>query len=298
LRTFTAHHDGIDLAYQRFGSRGDPLLLIMGIGAEMLYWHDDFCNALVERGFRTARFDNRDAGESTHLDWAGTPSWRRARRHPETAPYRLEDMGDDAAAVLDALGWPSAHIVGHSMGGLIAQMLAIRHRDRVRSLTSISSTPSPDICRPRVTTILRLMCANPADFIGLRPRGPNEAGDRLIRGHRVIGSPGYPVDEAWLRHIAQVRYARGYDPAARARQEAAAWASGDLRTALAALHVPTVVLHGQADPFVLPDGGIATAAAIGDATFVLLPGMGHDLPKALWPCIIDHMRAVANKRCG
>jgi pimeloyl-ACP methyl ester carboxylesterase len=141
MQTFTAHHDGIEIAYQRFGSTGDPLLLIMGIGADMLYWHDDFCKALVDAGFQVTRFDNRDSGESTHLDQAGTPNTRQVRRHPDTAPYRLEDMADDATAVLDALGWPKAHIAGHSMGGMIAQALALRHPDRVRSLTCISSTP-------------------------------------------------------------------------------------------------------------------------------------------------------------
>jgi pimeloyl-ACP methyl ester carboxylesterase len=267
----------------------------MGIGAEMLYWHDDFCTALVQQGFQLARFDNRDSGESTRLNWAGTPNCRRVRRAPETAPYRLEDMADDASAVLDALGWPSAHIVGHSMGGMIAQALAIRHPDRVRSLTSISATPSPHIGRPRPATILRMLRANPADFIGRRPHGPVEAAERLVRGHRVIGSPGYPLDEAWLRSIARLRYARGgHYPAARARQEAAVWATGDLRTALAALHIPTLVLHGQADPIVRPDGGIATAAAIPNATVVLLAGMGHDLPRALWPNIIDRIRTIAN----
>ena len=166
MRTLTAHHDGIEIAYQRFGTIGDPLLLIMGIGADMRYWHDDFCNALVRNGFQVARSDNRDSGASTHLDWAGTPDRRRVRRHPDTAPYRLEDMADDAAAVLDALGWRSAHIVGHSMGGIIAQTLAIRHPDRVRSLTCISSThPRISACA-RPITILRLLRANPTILTG------------------------------------------------------------------------------------------------------------------------------------
>ena len=282
MPTLTAHHDEVDLAYQRFGSTGDPLLLIMGIGADMLYWHDDFCNTLVGQGFQLARFDNRDSGESTHLDWAGTPDRRRVRRHPDTAPYRLKDMADDAAATLDALGWRSAHIVGQSMGGMIAQTLAIRHPDRVRSLTCISSTPSPDIGRAKPITILRLLHANPAILTGRPPRGPAEAGEWLVRGHRVIGSQGYPLDETWLRHIGELMYVRrGFDPAARARQGAAILASGDRRPGLAALNIPTLVLHGQADPLIRPDAGRATASAIPNATLVVVPGMGHDLPQAL-----------------
>jgi pimeloyl-ACP methyl ester carboxylesterase len=295
MQALTAHHDGIDIAYQRFGSDGDPLLLIMGIGADMLYWHDDFCKAFVEAGFQVTRFDNRDSGESTHLDAAGTPDTRRVRRHPDAAPYQLEDMADDAAAVLDALGWPSAHIVGHSMGGMIAQTLAIRHPDRVRSLTCISSTPSPDIGRMRPMTMLRLLRANPAVLARRRPRGPAEAAKWLVRGHRVIGSPRYPLDEAWLRHVGELMYARGgFDPDARARQAAAILAGGDRRLALAALRIPTLVLHGQADPLIRPEAARATATAIPDANLVLVPGMGHALPEVLWPTIIGHIRAFAN----
>jgi pimeloyl-ACP methyl ester carboxylesterase len=251
---------------------------------------------LVQSGFQVARFDNRDSGESTHLDQSGTPNARRVRRHPDTAPYRLEDVADDATAVLDAVGWASAHVVGHSMGGMIAQTLAIRHPDRVRSLTCISAAPSPDIGRMKPVTMLRLLRANPAVLIGRRPRGPDEAAERLVRGHRVIGSPGYPLDETWLRTIGRLMYCRGgFDSAARTRQGAAILASGDRRPGLAALHIPTLVLHGQADPMIRPDGGHATAAAIADATLVLLPGMGHDLPKALWPTIISHIRDIANR---
>jgi pimeloyl-ACP methyl ester carboxylesterase len=295
MRTLTADNHGIEIAYQRLGSTDDPLLLIMGIGADMLYWHDEFCAALVNRGFEVVRFDNRDSGESTHLDWAGTPNTRKVRRHPETAPYRLEEMADDAVAVLDLLGWNSAHVVGHSMGSMIAQTLAINHRDRVRSLTCISSTPSPDIGRMRPLTMLRLLMANPAALIGRAPCGAAEAGEWMVRGHRVIGSPGYRLDEAWLRHIGELMYARGgFDRAARARQGAAILASGDRRRALTTLHISALVLHGQADPLIRPEGGRATAAAIPNAQFVLFPGMGHDLPKGLWPSIIEHIRAVTD----
>ena len=176
---------------------------------------------------------------------------------------------------------------------MIAQTLAIRHPDRVRSLTCISSTPSPDVGRAKPITILRLLHANAAILTGRPPRGPAEAGEWLVRGHRVIGSPGYPLDETWLRHIGELMYVRrGFDPAARARQGAAILASGDLRPGLAALNIPTLVLHGQADPLIRPDAGRATASAIPNATLVVVPGMGHDLPQALWPNIIDHIRCT------
>jgi pimeloyl-ACP methyl ester carboxylesterase len=292
----TARHNDIDIAYQCFGSAGDPLLLIMGLATDMLYWHDGFCESLVQSGFQVARFDNRDSGQSTHLESAGVPNRLRVRRNPDAAPYRLEDMADDAVAVLDALGWPSAHIVGHSMGGMIAQTLAIRYPDRVRSLTCISATPSPNIGQLSPVTILRLLRANPGVAMGRRPRGPDEAGEQLVRGHRVFGATAYPLDESWLREIGARMYERGgFDPAARARQSAAMTASGDRRPALAALRIPTLILHGQNDPLIRPTGGMATAAAVPGAVLVVLPGMGHDLPQELWPKIIDHIRQIANR---
>jgi pimeloyl-ACP methyl ester carboxylesterase len=181
------------------------------------------------------------------------------------------------------------------MGGMIAQTFAIGHPDRVRSLTCISSTPSPDIGRPTPLTIFRLLRANPSVLTGRPPRGPAEAGERMVRGHRVIGSPGYPLDEAWLRRTGELMYARsGFDPAARTRQGAAILASGDRRTALAALRIPTLVLHGKADALIRPAGGYPTAAAIPNATLVLVPGMGHDLPQALWSTIIGHINTLTH----
>jgi pimeloyl-ACP methyl ester carboxylesterase len=296
MQDLFVHHNGIRLCYERIGGAGDPLLLITGLAADKHYWHDDLCAALVENGFHVARFDNRDSGRSTHLAGTRAPSRRTARRDPGAAPYGLEDMAGDAVAVLDALGWASAHIVGHSLGAMVAQTLAVGNPTRVRSLTCISATPSRDIGRLTVMTMARLSWAVPGVLSRKPPRGPAEAGDRLVRQHRVIGSPGYPLDEGWLRRLGETMYARaGFDPAARARQAAAMMAGTDRRPDLAKLRIPALILHGREDPLSRPDGGRATAGAIPGATLVLLPGMGHDLPKPLWPSIIEQIRTVADR---
>jgi pimeloyl-ACP methyl ester carboxylesterase len=296
LRTTSrsTRHGEVSIAYQRQSVAGDPLLLIAGIGADMHFWHDKFCDELIDKGFQVARSDNRDVGDSTRITSGGAPKWRQARDNPGDVPYRLEDMADDASAVMDALEWPSANVVGHSLGGMIAQMLAIRYPHRVRSLTSISSTPEPGLSRLRLRTALRLLRANPKDFFGKPPRTAEEAGDRLVRGHRVTGSPNFPVDETWLRGVAAASFERGPEPAAWARQESAAWVSGDLRPRLAELRVPTLVLHGSSDVLLRPSGGMATADAVPNSRLALIAGMGHDLPPDLWPMIANMIRAVAD----
>jgi pimeloyl-ACP methyl ester carboxylesterase len=290
----STRHGVVTIAYQSQSVAGDPLLLIAGIGADMHFWHDEFCNGLTDKGFQVARFDNRDVGDSTRITSGGTPKWRQTRDNPSAAPYALEDMADDAVAVMDALGWRSANVVGQSLGGMIAQMLAIRYPHRVRSLTSISSTPEPGLSRLRLMTALRLLRMNPKDFFGKPPRTAEEAGDRLVRGHRVTGSPNFALDETWLRGVAAAAFERGPEPAAWARQECAAWASGDLRPRLSELRMPTLVLHGSSDVLVRPSGGRATAAAVPNSRLVLIEGMGHDLPPGLWLKIANMIRAVAD----
>src|SRR5262245_53882994 len=285
-----AGRGGVEIAYEALGPQeGEPLLLIMGLGMQMVAWHDDFLRALVTRGFRVARFDNRDVGLSTHLSAAGKPSvWGLIFRPGAVAPYRLDDMADDAAAVLDALGWESAHIVGGSLGGMIGQVLAVRHARRVRSLTSMMSTPSPRIGRSAIWFGLRI-----ARLLKQPIRSREEAAQRQVDLFRLIGSPGYPLDEGWLREVGRLSYDRGHDPAGRLRQQAALLASGDRRQELSRVRVPALVVHGEADKVWRPVGGRETARAIPGARLVTYSGMGHGaLPRELWPAIIDEISAI------
>lgn len=269
---FTRNGD-IEIAYETFGAApGRPLLLIHGAGAPMLGWPEEFCAALVERGFHVARCDNRDAGRSSRA----------------TRPYTVADMATDGLAVLDALGWPAAHIVGVSLGGMIGQVMAARHQDRVLSLTSMCSAPDASLRRSKISTLLRF-----AVLSWREPASPEAAGERLVKLLRLVGSTGHPQDEDWLRRIGSEGHAHRTDFAAGRRQAAAARASGDRRAELATITAPTLVLSGDADPLQPPRAGKATADAIPGARFVSYPGMGHDLPPALWPTIIDDIDAIA-----
>ena len=289
-----AHNGDIVLAYETSGPPGgEPLLLISGTGAQMLIWPEGLCAALADRGFQVARFDNRDTGLSTHLTGASAPGWLTAMLRPSVAPYRLADMADDALAVMDALGWPDAHVVGASLGGMIAQALAIGHPGRVRTLTSIMSTPSARIATMPTLAAIRAL----ARAAGTPVTGSEQAGDRAVALKKVIGSPGYPLDEDLVRDIAARSFQRhpGADKDDE-RQRAAVIASGDRRRALAGLRIPALVIHGDQDPVIRPKGGRATARAIPGARLVTYPGMGHDLPAALWPAIVEEIRGAADAR--
>lgn len=289
----TANGD-VELAYETVGDpEGEPLLLVMGTGGQMLSWPDGFCDLLTRRGFCVARFDNRDAGLSTHLTASGTPNQLTMLLRPAAAAvYRLEDMAGDAVAVLDALGWPSAHVVGMSQGGMIAQTLAVRYPDRVRSLTSIASSPAPRLGQPTPGTLLQVLrVANPK-----RVKSAEDLAQYQVELRRVTGSPGYPADEEWLREVGRRAYDRGgLDQAAVQRQTAAIAASGDRREELRQVRVPTLVLHGADDRMIRPVAGRATAGAIPGARLVTYPGMGHELPRALWPAIVDEIAALAGR---
>jgi pimeloyl-ACP methyl ester carboxylesterase len=280
----------IELAYQTFGSPSDPpLLLVMGLATQMLGWDERFCGRLADAGFHVIRFDNRDIGLSTHLDAAPVPDVLALLGDPgaATAPYTLPDMADDTAGLLDALGLDSAHVVGASMGGMIAQELAIRHPERVRSLTSIMSTPSRAAGQARPEALAVLFLPPPTDL--------ESAGRRAVQVYRVIGSPGYPLDEPRVDATARLAFERGHDPAGVARQIAAIAVSPDRTPGLRELDVPTLVLHGADDPLVEVDGGEATAAAVPGARLVVIPGMGHNLPAPLWPQIVDEIVTLAHK---
>ncbi|MET0864041.1 MAG: alpha/beta hydrolase [Nakamurella sp.] len=296
----TAEHDGLQIAYELLNDRradatGEPLLLIMGHLGQMVGWPTGFCTELTARGFDVARFDNRDFGLSGRV--ADGPQQSRIGQllHPRVA-YRLDDMVGDTLSVLDDLGWSSAHLVGISMGGMIAQRLAVTHPDRVRSLTSIMSTPSPRIGKIRRRTLVAMV------RLGKQQGRPASADDVLqsaIAFSAITGSPGYPIDIETLTETIEQSLARDPDPfgfagsAAGARQRAAIRTSGDRRRELAGVRAPTLVVHGDRDVMIRPAGGRATATAIPHARLVRYPGMGHDLPRALWPAIADEIAATA-----
>ena len=286
----TARNGEIELDHEVEGDRGsgEPLLLIMGIG-QMLQWPPGFRAALVDRGFRVARFDNRDAGRSTHLHHLGAPGPLALTLRPgSAAPYRLEDMADDAVAVLDDLGWERAHLVGAAQGGMIAQELAVRHPDRLRTLTSISSTPSSRIGRPTASTVLAVL-----RVARRRITTREEYVQHLIDLLPISSSPAYPPDEAWVREIGSACFDRGHDQAGVQRQSAAFQAAGDRRGELARIAAPTLVIHGEEDRLVRPVAGRATAEAIPGARLLTFPGMGSDLPRQLWGEISDAVAELA-----
>lgn len=284
-----ARNGNIELVYERVGpADGEPLLMVMGLGMQMYYWRDEFLDEFVRAGFSPVRFDNRDVGASTHLTHRGAPSLPTLLAVPQVvAPYRISDMAADAVAVLDALGWESAHLFGASLGGMIAQAVAIEHPHRVRSLTSVMSTPSPRVGRPTLRAAAAL-ASRPA-------RTADEAADRIVRTLRVIGSPGYPLDEDWLRSYARRAFARAQDPTGTRRQLAAVGASPSRVAGLRGVRVPTLVVHGEADPLVRPAAGRATAAAVPGSKLVTYPGMGHHLPRELWGKVIGEVSALVSR---
>jgi pimeloyl-ACP methyl ester carboxylesterase len=281
---------GIEIAYESFGRASDPpVLLVMGLGTQMLGWPDGFCQELVRRGHFVVRFDNRDIGLSTHLHDAPRPDPVAAWSGDlGSASYTLSDMAADTAALLDTLGFDSAHIVGASMGGMIAQTLAIERPERVRSLTSIMSSTGDAQVGQATQAAMTVLMAPPV-------RSREEAMDRVVESYRVIGSPGYPLDEEALRERARLSFDRAYDPFGVGRQLVAILASGDRTARLRDVRVPALVIHGEQDPLVGASGGRATAAAIPGAELVVIDGMGHDLPQPLWPEIADHIAVLAGR---
>jgi len=278
----------IDIAYERLGdAHAPPVLLIMGLGAQLIAWPDGFCAELVGRGLQVIRFDNRDAGQSTHL--AGTPDMAAALAgDASSASYTLSDMAADAVGLLDALGIERAHVVGASMGGFIAQTIALEHRGRIRSLTSImSSTGDRAVGQPHAEA-MRI-------FAGPPPTGREDVVQRAVAAFEIVGSPGFPADLAGVAERAGRAYDRGFDPGGFVRQAVAVLASGDRTARLRALDVPALVIHGADDRLVDASGGRATAAAISGAELVVIDGMGHDLPAALWQRFATTIAALVQR---
>jgi pimeloyl-ACP methyl ester carboxylesterase len=274
--------NGIDIVYDTFGdTSAPPMLLVMGLGGQMVAWDERFCAALAGQGYWVIRFDNRDIGHSTRFDEAGIPDvmamMQGMRIQP---PYTLRDMAADAVGLLDALDIASAHVVGISMGGMIAQEMAIWYPDRVRTLTSImSSTGNPDLPPPNPEAVALLIAPAPADRESYL--------DHSIQTWRVLNGPELPLDEERTRELAGLSFDRGLNPAGMMRQLAAIIGSGSRKKALAAVEISTLVIHGDADPLVPVEGGIDTAEAISGAELLIIEGMGHSLPPAVTQRVID-----------
>ena len=282
----SAHVNGVDIEYLIEGDSSDPaLLLVMGLGGQLIAWPQGFVDGLRERGYFVIRFDNRDCGLSTKFEGLPDIGSLFGGDGP-SSPYLVEDMADDAAALLAGLGVERAHVVGVSMGGMITQALAIHHHDRLLSACSVMSTTGDrSVGAPTgeaVTALLRPAATSRDEFIAAS-----------VAGSRVIGSPGYPVAESVLAQRAAAAYDRSYCPDGTARQLGAILASPDRTEGLRGVRMPFLVVHGEADPLVTLSGGQATAAAVPGSRLLTFPGMGHDLPEALWPPITDAIVANA-----
>jgi pimeloyl-ACP methyl ester carboxylesterase len=279
----------MELEYDTFGDRDAvPLLLVMGWTAQMIAWDEEFCETLAGRGFHVVRFDNRDVGLSTKLDHLGLPDLGALLAGEGRPPYTLDDMAADAAGLLDALGIRAAHVVGASMGGYIAQLLAIRHAATVLSLTSImSGLGGVDEVQASPEVRAALMSTPPEDREGLI--------EHAVETSRLIGSPAY-FDEARARMVRTRAVDRSVYPAGVLRQLGAIIAAPSRRESLGRLRIPALVIHGDADPLVPLENGRRTAAAIPGSKLVVLAQMGHDLPPQLWPRIIDAIAENASSR--
>jgi pimeloyl-ACP methyl ester carboxylesterase len=281
----------LDIAWDERGDRRHPtVLLVMGLANQLVHWPSGFLDALVARELHVVRFDNRDSGRSSHIAGVPAPDLPAALRGDlSSASYTLSDMAGDAVGLLDAIGIDSAHVVGASMGGAIAQTIAIEHPTRVRSLTTMMfTTGAPNVGQIHPATASGL-------FGGPPPVTREDFVVRAVRGYELVGSPDYPVSLADVAAVAGIAYDRAHDLVAVARQAVATVASGDRTARLQALEVPALVVHGLADTMCDPSGGRATAAAIPGARLVLIEGMGHNLPPGLWERIVEEISAVVRR---
>jgi len=291
--------NGIQIEYETFGdSSAPPLLLIIGFAGQLIYWDEQLCRKLAESGHYVIRFDNRDVGLSSKIEEAGVPDVMKAveammQDQEINPPYTIEDMANDAVGLLDAIGIEKAHICGMSMGGMIAQSIAIRCPERVLSLISIYSTTSnPDLPQPK-PEIMGLLLTPP-------PEEREPFIEHTVNVFRTIAGSGFPFDEEYHRKMLDQAYDRAFYPQGRSRQLVAIMAQSNRKSALASVSVPTLIIHGADDPLVPVQGGKDTAEAVPGAELIIIDGMGHDLPtgKGAWPQIIDaiiaHTSKVAN----
>jgi len=284
--------DGTEIWYTTDGDpSGEPLLMIMGLASQHVNWPEPLVGRLVDRGFHVIRFDNRDVGLSSKVDVGEVPVVERvfaAAAGEAVAPlYTLSDMALDSVSVLDHLGLASAHVLGASMGGMIAQTVAIEHPERARSLTSVmSTTGASDVGQPRPEVLGLLLEAAPEDRAG--------AIARSLEISLAIGSPGL-VDEAAVLERAALSYDRCHYPAGAANQLLAIVSAPDRTEALGGVAVPTLVVHGDVDPLVTVSGGIATAEAVPGAELRIVEGMGHDVPEPFWPVVVDELCALTGR---
>jgi pimeloyl-ACP methyl ester carboxylesterase len=280
--------NGIDICHETIGS-GVPLLLVHGLGAQLIDWHDDLYRKLADRGFSVTRYDNRDIGLSTKFEDKPAPDFMAILGGDlSTAPYRVADMATDAAGLIEALGVAPAHVVGVSMGGMIVQQLAIDRPDLVRSLCSImSTTGDPSVGRPSDAAMQVLLTPPPTEREAFC--------DHEVETWKVIGSPGFPFDEGEVRRRAAASFDRSFYPEGVGRQLAAITASPDRTQALGSVRAPTLVVHGEDDALIDVTGGRATAAAVPGAELLLIPGMGHSLPPEVWDQVVDAIAANATR---
>ena len=284
-----AKANGVELEYETFGdSKARPLLLIMGLGAQMISWPDDFCTQLADRGFHVIRYDNRDSGLSTWMEDAGRPDMAAAFSGNPQPAYHLDDLADDAVGLLDALGIGAAHIVGASMGGFIAQLVAINHPDRVLSLTSIMSGPSWTEAVPPKPEGLEVLIVTP-------PTTREERIKQDMAARRALLGPGDPFDEIYERARAERAIDRAYYPPGVGRQLVAVLAAEARLERLKNVRVPTLVIHGVDDVLVPVENGRLVAAAVPGARLIEFEGMGHDLPRRVWPQGLDAIDEIARQ---
>lgn len=282
--------NGIEITYEPIGKAGaPPLLLVSGHGAQMIGWDDDFCEQLADRGFQVIRFDNRDVGLSTKIEDAPEPDVLAAvAGDAASAAYTLADMADDATGLLEAIGIDAAHVVGASMGGMIAQWLAIRHPSNTLSLTSIMSTTGDRTVGLPTPEALETILRPPAQSM-------EESIERAVDSYRRFASPGFSPEVDRVRMREERQHRRCWYPQGATRQLLAILASGDWTSRLRSVRAPALVIHGDSDPVITPDGGEATARAIPGAELLLIPGMAHDIPEPLWPTVFDAIEQTTRR---